>query len=318
MPNSHPQSTQKIVPHLWFDTEARDAAAFYVSVFGDLPQVRSVLGTVTTLTGTPSGDADIVPFTLWGYHVLSISAGPYFKPTPAISFMVNFDPSQDPDAVKRIDEMWARLSDGGKIMMPIGEYPFSKRYGWCADKYGFSWQLILTNPEGEPRPRIIPSLLYVTESGKIAEEATDYYLSVFKNARRGTIMRYPAGPPAGGGSNAEGAVMFTDFTLENQWFTAMDGLASMHAFNFNEAVSLIVYCDDQAEIDYYWEMLSAVPESEQCGWLKDKFGVSWQIVPKLMDDMMATQDAAALKRVTDAFLKMKKFNIAELEKAYKG
>ncbi|HEY4517312.1 MAG TPA: VOC family protein [Candidatus Paceibacterota bacterium] len=301
---------QKIVPHLWFDKEAKEAAAFYVATFGG----NSKVGTITTLTGTPSGDADIVPFSLWGYEFLSISAGPYFKPTPAISFMVNFDPSQDKDAATKINEVWAKLSEGGKALMPLDKYPFSERYGWIQDKYGFSWQLILTNPEGEDRPLIIPSLLFVTKTGDKAEEATDFYLSVFKNSKRGALAQYPTGMEP----NKEGAIMFTDFKLEGQWFAAMDGSTQMHKFGFTEAISLIVNCEDQKELDHYWEKLSAVPESEQCGWLKDKYGVSWQIQPAAMNAMMETKDKAALKRVTEAFLKMKKFNIAELEKAYKG
>jgi predicted 3-demethylubiquinone-9 3-methyltransferase (glyoxalase superfamily) len=299
----------KIIPHLWFNKEAKEAAAFYTSVFGG----DSKVGTISTLTDTPSGDADVVPFSLWGFEFLSISAGPYFKPTPAISFMVNFDPSQDPDAAKKIDEIWAKLSEGGTVMMELGEYPFSKRYGWCADKYGFTWQLILTNPEGEERPRIIPSFLFVGDKCGKAEEASDFYLSVFKDSKRGALAKYPAGAEP----NKEGTVMFTDFKLEGTWFAAMDG-GGPHNFDFGEAISLIVKCEDQAEIDYYWEKLSAVPESEQCGWLKDKYGVSWQIVPKQMDEMMATKDKAALDRVTQAFLKMKKFDIAELDRAYKG
>lgn len=301
---------QKIVPHLWFDKQAKEAADFYVTVFGD----DSKVGTITTLSGTPSGDTDIVPFTLWGFDFLSISAGPYFKPTPAISFMVNFDPAHDPEAERKIEEVWVKLKEGGTVMMPLGEYPFSKRYGWIADKYGFSWQLILTNPEGEPRPRIIPSLLYVTDSGKIAEEATNFYLSVFKNAKRGALAQYPAGATP----NTEGGIMFTDFTLENQWFTAMDGPSSIHTFGFTEAVSLLINCDTQDEIDYYWEKLSAVPESEQCGWLKDRYGVSWQISPTAMNEMMKTSDKAALERVTNAFLQMKKFDLAALQASFKG
>lgn len=308
---------QKIVPHLWFDKEAKEAAAFYTSVFGDHPfdatQGKSKVGTVTTLPGTPSGDTDIVPFTLWGFDFLSISAGPYFKPTPAISFMVNFDPSQDADAATRIDTMWAKLSEGGKVLMPLDAYPFSKRYGWCADKYGFTWQLILTDPAGDERPRIIPSLLFVNEKCGKAEEAINFYLSVFKDSKLGTLMKYPAATDAG----KEGTVMFADFKLLDTWFTAMDG-AGKHAFDFGEAVSIMVNCDTQEEIDYYWERLSAVPASEQCGWLKDKFGVSWQITPTAMNEMMATKDKAALQRVTEAFLKMKKFDIAELQKAYQG
>lgn len=301
---------QKIVPHLWFEKEAKEAAEFYVSVFGNDSRVINV----TTLHDTPSGDVDTVVFEIWGHKYMAISAGPLFTFNPSISFMINFDPSHDPDAEKRIDEVWNTLVQGGKALMPIDTYDFSKRYGWVEDKYGLSWQLILTNPEGEKRPSIVPSLLYVTEHGDVAEEATDFYLSVFKDAKRGTIARYPAGMEP----NKEGAVMFTDFTLEGQWFSAMDGSSEMHSFAFNEAISLMVYCKDQEEIDYYWEKLSAVPDSEQCGWLKDKYGVSWQIVPARMDEMMAHGAPEQIQRVTEAFLKMKKFDIAELEKVYEG
>jgi predicted 3-demethylubiquinone-9 3-methyltransferase (glyoxalase superfamily) len=112
--------------------------------------------------------------------------------------------------------------------------------------------------------------------------------------------------------------MFTDFMLEGQWFAAMDGSAKMHKFKFNEAVSFMLNCENQAEIDYYWKKLSAVPESEQCGWLKDKYGVSWQIVPKEMDEMMSKGTPEQVDRLTRAFLPMKKFDIAKLKKAYEG
>jgi predicted 3-demethylubiquinone-9 3-methyltransferase (glyoxalase superfamily) len=181
------------------------------------------------------------------------------------------------------------------------------------DKYGLSWQLILTNPDGEERPVIIPSLLFVGNVCGKAEEASDFYLSVFKNSKRGAIARYPGGMEP----DKEGTVMFTDFKLEGQWFAAMDS-ARMHNFIFNEAISLIVKCEDQREIDYYWEKLSAVPEAEQCGWLKDKYGVSWQIVPAAMDEMMSKGTREQIDRVTKAFLPMKKFDIAKLKEAYEG
>ncbi len=111
--------------------------------------------------------------------------------------------------------------------------------------------------------------------------------------------------------------MFADFMIENQWFAAADS-AHEHHFAFNEAISFIVHCDDQEEIDYYWERLSAVPEAEQCGWLKDKFGVSWQIVPKEMDEMMANGTPEQIDHVTQTFLPMKKLIIADLKKAYEG
>lgn len=299
---------QKITPHLWFDKEAVEAAAFYADVFPN-----SKVTNTRKITNTPSGDCDIVSFTVMGLDFQAISAGPYFKLNPSISFMVNFDPSKNSEARAQIDEIWAKLSEGGKALMELGEYPFSKWYGWVQDKYGVSWQLILTDPEGEERPAIIPSLLFVGDVCGKAEEASDFYLSVFKNAKRGIIARYPSGMEP----DKEGTIMFTDFTLEGQWFIAMDS-AHTHEFFFNEAVSLIVNCDTQEEIDYYWEKLSAVPESEQCGWLKDKYGVSWQIVPAGMDALMASGDQEKIDRVTQAFLKMKKFNIAELEQAAEG
>ncbi|MDP3953878.1 MAG: VOC family protein [bacterium] len=302
-------SGQKITPHLWFDIEAVEAAEFYTSVFDN-----SKITHKSKILNTPSGDCDIVGFKILGYDFMAISAGPYFKANPSISFMINFDPSQNKDARKQIDQIWEKLSEGGKVLMPLDKYSFSERYGWIQDKYGFSWQLIYTNPEGDERPPIIPSLLFVTEGCDKTEEATNFYISIFKNSKRGTIARYPAGMEP----SKEGSVMFTDFTLENQWFAAMDGSSQMHNFKFNEAISLIVNCEDQKEIDYYWEKLSAVPESEQCGWLKDKYGLSWQIVPNQMSEMMSKGTSEQMERVTKAFLAMKKFNIEELERAYKG
>ena len=145
---------QFITPHLWYDKEAREAAEFYVATFGR----NSKLNDVTTIDDTPSGSAEMVSFDIWGYAFSAISAGPLFKFNPSISFMVNFDPSQDKDARQRIDQVWAALSEGGKALMPLDQYPFSERFGWIEDKYGVSWQLIYTNPEGEERPLIIPAL----------------------------------------------------------------------------------------------------------------------------------------------------------------
>jgi predicted 3-demethylubiquinone-9 3-methyltransferase (glyoxalase superfamily) len=299
---------QKIVPHLWFDKEAKEAAEFYTSLFPE-----SKINSIKTLHNTPSGDCDIVSFDIWGYSFMSISAGPLFKINPSISFFVNFDPSKDKGARQKLDAIWAKLTEGGKILMPLDKYPFSEHYGWVEDKYGVSWQLILTNPDGEDRPPIIPSLMFTKDSYGKAEEATDFYISIFKNSKRGQLARWPAGMEP----EKEGKIMFTDFQLESQWFAAMESAAA-HEFSFNEAVSLMVSCKDQAEIDYFWEKLSAFPESEQCGWLKDKYGVIWQITPTDMDEMMSKGTPEQIDRVTQAFLQMKKFDLATLKKAYEG
>ena len=299
---------QKITPHLWFDKEAKDAAEFYASIFPN-----SKVTNVTTLHDTPSGDTDIVSFEIAGQQFMAISAGPLFKFNPSVSFFVNFDPSKDLDARKNIDSLWEKLSEGGTALMPLDKYPFSERFGWVQDKYGLTWQLILTDPEGEERPFIVPSIMFVGDVAGRAEEAINFYLSVFKDSKMGLISRYGKGQEP----DKEGTVMFADFMLEGQWFAAMDS-AHEHNFAFNEAISFLVQCDTQEEIDYYWEKLSAVPEAEQCGWLKDKYGLSWQISSSALQEMMTKGTREQIDRVTQAFLPMKKFDVAELQKAYDG
>ena len=300
--------TQKITPHLWFDKEAKEATKFYTSLFPD-----SKITNISTIHNTPSGNCDIVSFELWGLPFMAISAGPIFKFNPSISFMVNFDQSLDKDAKIRIDAVWAKLAEGGKALMPLDKYPFSERYGWIQDRYGLSWQLILTRPEGDIRPKIVPSLLFVGDMYGNAEKAVKFYLSVFKTSKLGNLLHYGQGQEP----NKQGTVMFSDFMLNGTWLVAIDG-GGQHDFRFNEAISLIIPCDTQEEIDYYWGKLSSDREAEQCGWLKDKYGVSWQVSPVLLGEMMSRGTPEQINRVTQAFLQMKKFDIEKLKKAYKG
>lgn len=299
---------QKIVPHLWFNTQAKEAAEFYSQVFPNSKIISSYV-----LHDTPSGDCDVLTFNLNGYDFMAISAGPYFTLNPSISFMVNFDPSRDPEAEIHLNELWAKLFDGGEALMPLQEYPFSKLYGWVKDKFGVTWQLILTDPGGDPRPFIVPSLMFAGDVANKAEEAMQFYISVFKNAKPGILARYTE--PTGAAK--KGSIMFADVKLEHQWFALMDS-GEEQPFTFNEALSLLINCDTQEEIDYYWQKLSAVPEAEQCGWLKDKYGVSWQVSPTALKNMMNKGTPEQIARVTKAFLGMKKFNLAELHAAYRG
>lgn len=301
---------QKILPHLWFDKEAVEAANFYVQAFGGDSEVSQT----QQIHDTPSGDTDIVTFKLLGHEFMAISAGPLFKFNPSISFFVNFDPSRDKNAKENLKTLWDKLSEGGTALMDLSEeYGFSKYYGWIQDKYGMSWQLILTDPGGEQRPAIVPSLLFTAENSDKAEESIEFYLSIFKNSERGITAYYEKGQVP----NLKAKTMFADFKLEDLWIAAMDsGNEDRHPFN--ESISFIVNCKDQEEIDYLWEKLSAVPESEQCGWLKDKYGLSWQIQPEVMNKMMSEGTPEQIDRVTQAFLQMKKFDVAELERAYKG
>ncbi len=147
-----------------------------------------------------------------------------------------------------------------------------------------------------------------------AEQAANYYTTVFKNSRINIITRYPKSAEAVSGQKA-GSVMTVEFELMGEKFSALNG-GKVPGFEFSSAISFVVNCYSQDEIDHYWEKLSAVPEAEQCGWCKDKFGVTWQIVPNVLGKMLSDPDSSKVERVTAAFLPMKKFDIAALQKAY--
>jgi predicted 3-demethylubiquinone-9 3-methyltransferase (glyoxalase superfamily) len=162
------------------------------------------------------------------------------------------------------------------------------------------------------KQRIAPCLWFADE----AEEAARYYAGIFKNSRITKITRYGSAGSEVHGRPA-GSVMVAQFELDGQPFTALNG--GPH-FKFNEAISLQVYCDTQQEIDYYWEKLGAGgdPKAQQCGWLKDKYGLSWQVVPAGMDEMFEDEKSPEAQRVMEAMLSMKKLDIAELQRAYEG
>lgn len=284
-------ATQKIIPNLWFNGTAQEAAGFYTSLFpGSKVNNTSYYPTegLADFQKDMAGKPLTVDFELSGHRFTAINAGPEFSFNASISFMVNFDPASDDEAVSHLNTLWEKLIDGGEVMMQLDEYPFSKRYGWVKDRYGLTWQLILTDPAGEPRPFIIPSLLFSGAQVNRAEEAINFYTGAFKDSRTGTIARYAEDT----GPAQAGSLMFADFMLASQWFAAMDSGVEQ-AFIFNEAISFMVLCEDQAEIDYFWDKLSTVQEAEQCGWCKDQFGVSWQIVPINMDELMQKPGAFA-------------------------
>jgi predicted 3-demethylubiquinone-9 3-methyltransferase (glyoxalase superfamily) len=301
---------QKIIPNLWFDREAEEAAKFYASVFKN-----SKVGPVTRagkagfeIHGLPEGTVMTVEFKLEGHRFVGINGGPLFKFNPSISFLVACRTKPE------VDALWARLSEGGgPALMELGEYPFSERYGWTQDKYGLSWQ-VMAMGNRKITQKIIPTLMFVGRQCGKAEEAISLYTSVFARARRGDILRYGKGEEP----DREGTIKHADFTLEGQAFATMDS-AYPHEFTFNEAVSLMEVCETQKEIDHYWERLTADGgEESMCGWLKDKFGVSWQVAPAVLREMLRERDKAKVERVTNAFLKMRKFDIGELKKAFRG
>ena len=253
---------------------------------------------------TPSVDVDTVEFELVGQPFSAISAGPYFRFNPSISLLVSCGSTSE------VDALWKVLSGGGTELMPLGEYPFSRYFGWIQDRFGLTWQLLLTDGE-RPAQKITPHLLFSGAANGHAAEAVRFYTEVFRTSGLDTAKDSAAAEPS---ATASGVLTFS---LLGQQFSATDhGIDA--DFTFNEALSLMVYCDTQEQIDYFWDRLSHVPEAEACGWLKDKFGVSWQIVPSLMGEMMESGTKEQLKRVTHAFLQMKKLELAALQRAFNG
>jgi predicted 3-demethylubiquinone-9 3-methyltransferase (glyoxalase superfamily) len=287
---------QRIVPFLWFDREAASAAEFYAGTFP-----RSSITSNTITPETPSGSVETVSLQLCGQEFEFMSAGPMFKFTPALSFLVSCDSKEE------VDGLWEKLKSGGSERMPLGEYPFSKRYAWIEDRYGISWQL-MHNEGRQGVSKITPTMMFVGPNCGRAEEAARFYAAVFRDSTVDQVDRYgPHMEP-----NAPEMVSHLGFRLEGQGFAAMDS-ALKHDFNFTEAISMQIYCDTQEEVDRYWDALSAAPEAEQCGWLKDKYGFSWQVVPRALPLLMQDADPEVRRGVTSRMLKMKKLIIAELK-----
>ena len=280
-------NTQKITPNLWFNGNAKAAVDFYISTF---PETK-IISTSHYPNSKEEGLADFqlnmagevltIDFEIMGFRFVAINAGPEFTPNPSVSFFVTLNSKEE------IDNLWKKLTHNGKELMPLGEYPFSKYYGWVQDAHNVSWQLILNNPEGDERPKVIPSLLFTQDKNAMAEEAVKFYASVFKNTKIGQLVRRTEDDSMA----KTGTLMFGDVMLENVWVAAMDG-GEGHEFTFNEGVSLSVTCQDQAEIDYYWEeLISGGGEESVCGWLKDRYGLSWQVTPANMEELMKKPDA---------------------------
>ncbi|CEA02334.1 3-demethylubiquinone-9 3-methyltransferase [Jeotgalicoccus saudimassiliensis] len=292
---------QKIVPHLWFDKKAVEAAQWYTSIFPNSEIIRK-----DTFKDTPSGQATQVVFKLMGYEFMALSAGPYATKNPSISFIVQVNRNN----AELVDKLYKKLKQDGKVLMPLDKYPFNDKYAWVEDKYGTSWQLWLRDHRSN-KNNIVPSLMFANDNKGKAKEATELYVDTFKKSEHLASLNYPPGMEP----DTEDMIMHGEARLFNKRFSFNDS-GHKHDFDFSEGVSLLVKCDNQKEIDKYWEKLSAVPEAEECGWLKDKFGVSWQIVPKVMDEMLEEGTPEQIARVTQAFLKMKKFDIETLEEAY--
>jgi predicted 3-demethylubiquinone-9 3-methyltransferase (glyoxalase superfamily) len=277
--------THQLYPCVWFDGQAKAAAEFYCSLFNNSKIIHD--------------SPIVVKFELDGKKLMGLNGGPMFKINPSISMFVLCT------SLKETDKLWNKLLDGGTAMMPLDKYPWSERYGWLQDKFGLTWQ-IMVGEKDTPQQKITPSMLFTQQQFGRAEEAITFYSSVFENSSTTMLAHYPDGD-----ANA-GTVMYSEFKLNNYELIAMDGPGE-HNYTFNEAVSFVVECETQEEIDYYWNKLTEGGQESMCGWLRDRFGVSWQIVPSILGKLMSDPERG--QRVVQAFLQMKKFDIEKLLRA---
>jgi predicted 3-demethylubiquinone-9 3-methyltransferase (glyoxalase superfamily) len=275
----------QIHPCLWFDGQAKEAANLYCSLFKNSRIIED----------TPI----VVTFELNGNKFMGLNGGPKFKINPSISVFVLCE------SLEEINSLWEKLMDGGKALFPIDKYDWSERYGWLQDRYGLSWQFSLIT-KALVKQKIRPCMLFTSNHFGMAEEAINFYTSIFEHSSTELLMHYPEE------SENAGKVLYSEFKLHHQNMIAMDG-PGVHDYTFNEGVSFVVECESQKEIDYYWERLTEGGRESVCGWLEDKFGVSWQIVPAILGKLMSDPEKGP--KVMQAFLKMKKFDIETLLKA---
>ena len=299
-------SERPIVPCVWLDDQAKKAARFYTEVFpgGRVVAVSHFPASGENPSGKPPGSVLTVDLEVAGQRFTLLNGGPAFVLNPSISFFVHVDTPGE------ANQLFAALLDGGQALMPLGEYPWSERYGWVKDRFGVTWQVITGRRDGA-EATIVPCLMFAGAQHGRAEEAMKAYAGVFPGGRVEAVDRYAAG------EGPEGTVKHGRFVLAGQAMIAMDSHID-HGFGFNEALSLQVMCDDQAELDRYWTALADGGEEGPCGWLKDRFGVSWQVAPAQMAGWMASDDVAARDRAFRAMMTMKKLDVAALEAAFAG
>lgn len=275
-----------IYPCLWFDGNAGEAADFYCTVFKD--------------TAVTSANPMVVALESAGQKLICLNGGPEFTFNPSISFFIVCQSKAE------IDNAWKKLVEGGSVLMPLDKYGWSDRYGWLQDRFGVSWQLSFGGVEAI-RQKITPAFMFTGKQNGRAEEAIKFYTSLFKDSGIIGIFKYEKGE-----NETEGNVKHSQFRLGERIFIAMDS-SLLHQFTFNEAVSIVVECDTQNEIDHFWDRFTKDGEEGQCGWLKDKFGVSWQIIPEILSRLL--NDPSKSQRVVNAFMQMKKFEIDKLVNA---
>ncbi len=291
-----------IAPCLWFDNEAEEAVKFYSSLFdkSSVKRISRYGKEGFEFHHKPEGSVMTVEFELNGQNFLALNGGTDFKFNESVSLFVYCGSEE------RINFLYKKLSEGGSVNMPLDKYDWSPKYAWVKDKFGVSWQLDIDDINSPQK--IVPALLFANEKFNLVKESANHFTSIFPNSK--IIMEYPFDKSM---NLPEGTLLFAQFKLNNYLFNAMSGGTMKHNFDFNDAISFIVYCNTQEEIDYYWQKLTDGGQEVQCGWLKDKFGISWQVVPTILNDLLDEPNKKS--KVMNAIFTMIKFDINKLQEA---
>jgi len=278
---------KQITPCLWYNGQSAAAAKLYCSVFANA-KISAQSPIVTEI--------DVA-----GQKFILLDGGPMYKPNPSISFYYICENEEE------IDRIWNAFTKDGTIMMPLDKYPWAEKYGWITDSFGVSWQFGL-GKISDVGQKITPCLMFTGKQYGRAEEAIAHYSAIFTDPVVDGILRYSANELP----DTEGNVKHAQMSINGSKVMLMESAAA-HDFSFGEGVSLTIYCETQEEIDYYWEKLTESGAESMCGWLKDKFGVSWQIIPSLLGKIMSDPEKAG--KAAKAFMQMRKLNIEEIVKA---
>lgn len=294
----------KINPFLWFDTQAEEAATFYTGIFNDskIDSVTYYGAEGAAAAQRKEGSVMTVGFTLEGQEFAALNGGPVFELSPAISFFVNCDNEHE------MNTLWEKLSEKGTILTDLNNFAFIDKFGRLKDQFGVTWQLSI----GTAMQKITPFIMFTGQQYGKAEEAMNFYISLFDHSGIIHIERH--GPSE---EEFEGTVKQARFSINEQEFIVADSNKG-HEFTFTPALSFVVKCDTQEEIDHFWNNLiqGGDENAQQCGWLLDRYGISWQIVPRTLDEMLTDSDTIKAERVMKAMLPMKKLNLKTLTEAY--
>lgn len=281
-----------IFPCLWYDGDAKESAEFYCKIFD---------GKITADTPV------VLNVELFGQKLMLLNGGPHFEKNASVSCMVMCETEDE------VQKYWNQFEDGGIVLMALDSYPWSKKYGWIRDKFGVTWQLYLG--EKKSVQRIIPTLMFIHQNNGKAMEAMELYTEIFPNSKIESVLKYGEGV---NGENHEvpGNVQHAHFEIDGYSLFCMDNSYD-HKFDFNEGISMVIMTNNQEETNHLWSSLTADGGRESmCGWLKDKFGMSWQIVPKRLIELMGDSDQQKAQNVVQAMMKMQKIVIKDLEEAY--